>query len=92
MTTKLITYQLDNYHSDYPLISDAIKSFPKWAKLMDRTWLIKTNKTASSVRTILGEAIGNRGKIFVIDLSSNSWGSYSVDKNVTEWLKSNLND
>ncbi len=91
MTTKLITYQLDNYNTDYSLIRDAIKSFPKWAKIMERTWVIKTNKSAGIVRTILSEKIGNRGKIFVIDLASNSWGSYAVDKRVTEWLKDNIN-
>ncbi len=92
MTTKLITYQLDNYDHDYPLIRNAIKSFPKWAKIMDRIWVIKTNKSAGNIRTVLSETIGNRGKLFVIDLATNSWGSYAVDKRVTEWLKVNLNE
>lgn len=91
MTTKLIIYQLEHSKADFPLIKEAIQSFPKWAKLMERTWLIKTNKSASEVRTRLSESIGNRGKIFVIDLKTNSWGSYAIDKRVTEWLKENMN-
>lgn len=91
MTKKLIMYQLDNSRRDFPLISKAIKTFPEWAKIMDRVWIIRTSKSASDVRTILTQTIGSRGKIFVIDILSGSWGSYAVDKTVTEWLKNNLN-
>jgi hypothetical protein len=91
MTTKLIAYQLENYERDYPLIRDAIKSFSGWAKLMDRVWIIKSRKSAGDIRTLLSESIHNRGKVFVIDLETNSWGSYGIDKRITSWIKENLN-
>ena len=90
MTTKLIIYHLEDTDKDFSSIRDAIKKFPKWAKIMDRTWLIKTNKSAGYVRSFLSESIGNRGKIFVINLETKTWGSYGVDKKTTEWLKENL--
>lgn len=92
MTTKLITYQLTDNQRDYSAISEVIKSYPRWSKLMDRVWLIKTRKSASEVRTFLAQSINNRGKIFVIDLKTNSWGSFAVDQNVTAWIKDNLHD
>ena len=92
MTTKLITYQLDDNKRDYHLISEAIKEAPQWAKVMDRVWLIKTRKTASDIRTYLSSKINNKGKIFVIDLNTKSWGSLTIDKEVTNWIKENLSE
>ncbi|GEM_PF-658607 len=90
MTTKLIVYQLSNYSQDYKLISAQIKSYPKWAKVMDRTWMVKSKKSVSQIRTELSDSIEQRGKIFVIDLASNAWGSFAVNKEVTQWMKDNL--
>jgi hypothetical protein len=91
MNSKLIIYQLENNKEDYPLIRTQITSYSKWAKIMDRCWIIKSNKSSSEVRNELSLSIANRGKIFVIDVTEiSAWGSYDVDKKVTDWLKENL--
>lgn len=90
MKSKLIIYKLDNFKTDYQLISDKIKLYPDWVKLMERTWIIKTKKSSKTIRTELTAEIENRGKIFVIDVTGMPWSSYSLDKGATEWLKENL--
>lgn len=89
MNAQLITYQVQEV-ADIASITDKIKTYTKWAKLIDNSWIILTDKSSGTIRDELREAIGDRGKIFVVNVSGQSWGSYSITKEVTDWLKTNL--
>lgn len=90
MKTFLITYTLDTFSELYPLISDKIKSYPKWARISQSTWLIQTDESVSEVRSELKATINENGTILVIDVSSSAWATFAVSKNVTNWMKENL--
>lgn len=90
MTSKLIVYQLKNYDEDYPRIREEIKKHSKWAKPMDRVWIIKTDKKASEIRDALKKATKYGGSIFVIDITGSGWASSSIPTKVATWLKENL--
>lgn len=89
MKVKLITYKLQD-PSIYTKITAQIKSYPNWAKVMDRVWLIKTEKTSGLIRDELRQAIDGKGEIFVIDVSGKGWGSFGIQKTVTTWMKENI--
>lgn len=90
MKTFLITYTLNSFERLYPVISDKIKSYPKWARISQHAWLIQTDQSVSNVRSDLKTSIDEDGTIFVIDVSSSAWATFAVSKNVTNWMRENM--
>lgn len=90
MNTHIVIYQLDDSSADYGLISRKIKTYPNWAKLYPRMWLIRTNKSTRSVRTELSDAIDGRGSIVVINITDSSWSSYRLDDDLVTWMKEHV--
>lgn len=90
MKTFLITYTLDRFEELYPTISTKIKSYPKWARISQNTWLIQTDESVSEVRSDLKATINEDGTILVIDVSSSAWATFAISKNVTNWMKENI--
>ena len=90
MTSKMIVYQLVDNNVDYINISQRIKKFPMWTKVMDRCWIIKSKRTTGEIRDILSRSLTKGGTVFVIDLNNNSWGTFNVGIDITSWLKENL--
>lgn len=88
MKKILITYQLDNNSADYQNVKNYISTFEKWAKIFDRTWVIRTTKKPSEIRSELATAINKKGKVFVVDITSSAWGSYNIETEVASFLKS----
>lgn len=90
MNTLLVTYQLSDYKTLYPIISQKIKEYPNWAKPFNRVWLIKTNQTASDVRSELSSLIPGNSKLLVVNISGRSWASYHLDLDVVGWMKEQI--
>jgi len=90
MKTFIVTYKLDNYKVSYPIISEKIKSYDRWAKPFDRTWIIKTDKSAVEVRDELVSAINSKGSIIVMDVSGSAWATARVNIKVNDWLHENV--
>lgn len=90
MKTFLITYTLGRFEELYPKISAKIKSYPKWARISQSTWLIQTDESVSEVRSDLKATINEDGTILVIDVSSSAWATFAISKNVTNWMKENI--
>lgn len=90
MKTFLIVYKLNDYKSDYSIISERIKSCSTWAKPFDRTWIVKTDKSATDIRDELASSINRRGRILVIDVSGAAWATSMVDNKVNDWMHQNV--
>lgn len=90
MNTLLITYQLDNFKTSYPIISQKIKEYPNWAKPFSRVWLIKTNQKASDVRSELSALIPGDNKLLVINITGRAWASYHLEQDVVVWMKEQI--
>lgn len=91
MKTYLVSYDLLNKDFyDYEVLINYIKTYPSWAKPLESTWLIKTDKTISSVRDELKSQAAEGDKIFVINVTNTSWATSFISKEVTDWMKENL--
>lgn len=90
MKTFLIVYKLNDYKTDYSIISEKIKSYSNWAKPFDRTWLINTDRSAVEIRDGLAASINRRGRILVIDVSGSAWATSMVDNKVNDWMHKNV--
>lgn len=87
MKAQLIIYKLNPNVDDTPLV-EKIKSFSNWAKITDNCWIVITEKTSGAVRDDFKDLI--TGKILVINVTNQGWGSYALSKEVTDWMKENL--
>lgn len=90
MKTYLITYQLDNTNVDYSNLSRRIKRYPNWAKIFQRTWIIKTRHNQERVRDELSEAINGAGRILVVDISFSNWAGNRLNDEAINWMKENI--
>lgn len=87
MKAQLIIYKLNPNVDDAPIV-EKIKSFSNWAKITDNCWIVLTEKTSGAVRDDFKDII--TGKILVINVTNQGWGSYALSKEVTDWMKENL--
>ena len=90
MNTHLIVYKLADSHQTYKTLSERIKNYPNWAKLMPRVWLIKTEKPTKVVRSELSQLIPGDNVILVINVTNRAWASYHLDSEIVTWMKENM--
>ena len=90
MSCYLITFQIDDSVS-YDAIAAKIRTNPKWARVMRNVWIIQTELKMTDVRESISVIIGNnRGSVMVMEVSNAAWATYSVDKEITDWMKNNI--
>jgi len=87
MSTYFVTYTLDDGFDSYEQISSRLKSYPNWAKLFARAWIIRTSHSSRRVRDELVEAIKGRGQVFVINITDSAWATYGIDEKLLDWMK-----
>lgn len=90
MNTLLVTYALDDSTESYSKISRRLKRYPDWAKLFNRAWIIKTNKSSRTVRDELSESIEDKGKIVVVNITDSAWAVSNMDNDILTWMKENI--
>lgn len=90
MSCYLITFQIEDSVS-YDAIAAKIRTNPKWARVMRNVWIIQTELKMTDVRESISVIIGNhRGSVMVMEVSNAAWATYSVDKEITDWMKNNI--
>lgn len=90
MNCYLITFQIENSES-YEAIATRIRSNPKWARVMRNVWIVLTESKMTEIRESISALIGNNnGSVMVMEVSNAAWATYSVDKEVTDWMKNNI--
>ncbi len=92
MKTFLISYDLGvpETHSDYVRLSERLKSlYVTWARPVKSVWIIKSDKDAMIIRDEIKTVLDSNDKLIVVEMSGN-WGTYNVNKEVTEWMKNNI--
>ena len=90
MDTYLISFVLNNHERDYEQISSSIRSYPKWARVVYNTWLVRSENKATEIRSNLAASINNEGHILVMKVSKAGWATYAIGNDVTEWMKENV--
>lgn len=87
MNCYIISYDLRR-NRNYDDLYDAIKSYPKWARIVESTWAVVTNKTAVQVRDHLSRILDEDDRVFVVKS-----GTEAAWRNVrcrNKWLQDNL--
>lgn len=90
MDSYLISFQL-NRQSDYNNVADHIRKFPKWARIMENVWIVQSGLKLTDVRDGISSLINKSGgSVFVVKINKAAWGTYSVSKEVTDWMRENI--
>ncbi|MFA6550818.1 MAG: hypothetical protein WCT36_05730 [Candidatus Gracilibacteria bacterium] len=77
-------------HSDYARLSEHLKSlYITWARPVKSVWIVKSDKDAGAIRDEIKTVLDSNDKLIVVEVSGN-WGTYNVDKEVTDWMKNNI--
>lgn len=92
MNTYLVTYDLRKHEtaSDYVDLISFLKTYPKWAKLQQSTWLIKTTQEIGDARTAIRQNLDSNDKLLVIDVSGANWATFNQSKKIVDWMRSNV--
>jgi hypothetical protein len=83
----MISYDLRKKR-DYEKLYEAIKSYGTWAHILESSWAIVTDQSASSVRDRLIKFIDNDDGLFV--LKSGVEGAWRSVLCIDDWLKDHL--
>ena len=87
MARYIVSYDLHGPGQDYEALAERIKTYPRWAKLMQSTWCVVTTQTSEQVRDYLRPALDGNDKLLVGVLGTSAWYGFSAE--LTEWLKAN---
>lgn len=91
MNSYIVTYDLvgtDESSSDYKRLIEKIKAYPNWAKLQYSAWILRSEKSAKTIRDELLAHMDSNDRLFVAKLTGEAAWHNSICKN--DWLMSNL--
>ena len=87
--TMQINYDLCKPGRNYQPVHDYIKSFPDWARPLDSLWLVKTSRTAGTIRDELNRLVDANDEVAVFDVTGVTWATNFSDTS-TEWMHQNM--
>jgi hypothetical protein len=58
-----------------------------WARLSDKAYVIRTEKTAGEIRDQLKKHWGLDTKLFVVDMTESGWASFQIPSMITDAIK-----
>ena len=87
MTCYVISYDLRK-ERDYGALYEALKSYPKWARITDSTWAVVSSKSALRIRDHLASVMDGDDRLFV--LKSGVEAAWQNTRCRNQWLKDNL--
>ena len=92
MRTYLISYDLGVPESsvDYKNLITYIKSLGPWATPLKSQWFVVSAKSTAQIREGVQGLVDSNDKILVIDVTSDDWASWNLDKEVTDWMGNNM--
>lgn len=87
MACYIISYDLRR-DRDYEALYKAIKSYDTWGHILESTWAIVTEKSATEIREYLRKFTDSDDGLFVVKSGSEAAWVNVICKN--QWLKNNL--
>lgn len=90
MKAFLITHTLESDDSCFSQLITRIKNSPKWARISNFCWIIVSESDVVDIRTQLKQGLEASFSLAVFEISNCAWATYSVSKEVTDWMKSNV--
>ncbi|MGB3252268.1 CRISPR-associated protein Cas2 [Buttiauxella gaviniae] len=89
MTTYLISYDLIK-NKDYSSLIEKIKSYGTWAKVLESTWIVSSNKSAIAVRDDILSVMDDDDRVFVI--KTTNYAAWRHVQCSNDWLIEHLSD
>lgn len=74
----------------YDSVASTLRTYPKWACVIDNVWIVCTDDKLVDIREKISNSISGNGVVMVMDISGDAWGTYSVSREVTDWMKTNV--
>jgi hypothetical protein len=90
MKSFLVALQLNYSQTSYGNLIGYLKSAPRWANVFENTWIIKADIKAGALRDGIKERLFQNDRVLVIEVPNNTWGTFNVSKEVTDWMHKNL--
>lgn len=90
MAVHWVNYDLNKSGQDYTKLIEYLKSHQSWAKPLKSSFFVKTSLTAAQLRDGIKKHIDANDDIVVVTVTGESWATYSIPSDVTEWMKKNL--
>jgi hypothetical protein len=87
--TIQINYDLRKPGRNYQPVYDYIKSFDGWAKPLASLWLVRTTKSASTVRDELLRLVDGSDRVVTFDVTGDAWATNFSDAHTT-WMMSHM--
>lgn len=87
--TIQINYDLRKPGRDYQPVYDYIKSHDGHAKPLQSLWLVRTEKSAATIRDELMRLVDSNDKIATFDVTGDAWAT-SFSNAHTDWMKDHM--
>ncbi len=90
MKSYLISFNLQNPTAHLQNVSTILRTFPKWARIKEDLWIVRSKDNIEDTRQKIVTAMEGQGFVMVINISDDAWGTYAVDREITDWMKENI--
>lgn len=90
MKSYLISFNLQDPAAHLQRVSALLRTFPKWARLKEDLWIVRSKDNIEDTRQKIVTAMEGQGFVMVINISDDAWGTYAVDREITDWMKENI--
>lgn len=90
MNTLLISYDLISPGRNYEPLRGFLESHSYWAKPVQSLYLVKSNKSAESLRNDLAPFLDINDKIIVVDVTKDAAAWKGLSDKVSNWIIDNL--
>ena len=88
MSSKIVTYDLATPHGNYEILYLKIQEYPKYARVTQSCWLIKTSDSCEDIFKNLSSVMNNSDRVFIAELTSEAtWlNTISSDRKIKNRL------
>lgn len=90
MAVHWVNYDLNKSGQDYTKLIEYLKSHQSWATPLKSSFFVKASLTTSQLVDGIHRRIDGNDVVVVVEVTSQTWASYNVPKDVADWMKTNL--
>lgn len=97
METYLLTFSINlgkNLKKTYTQIIDRIRSYEDYVKITKTTFLVRSSRSAVSIRTDLEKILNGNdtdGTILILEVSLSGWALHvENDPHIAEWMRKHV--
>jgi ribosomal protein RSM22 (predicted rRNA methylase) len=88
MPCYIVTYELKQPRREYVDFIGAIKSYDDWAQILDSTWAIVTDDSATEVRDHLWALVDPQDGLFIVEAGQDAaWQDVRCEN---QWLRNHV--